>query len=169
MPPAIGLVLAVLLVALVRFIVEWVRMNLVALLGLAALALSGLVSPAEAFSSFSNPAVITVWAMFIMSEGLFRTGTAFMALAGLHPSGKPRPRRRWRQSSQPFSNTDFFNNIRTQRTFAETSACSCCHHPSEKYRNDPQGIYRCSPCSLVGRNGGCPAQPQPSAQTRSAS
>lgn len=44
--------------------------------GLSALALSGLVTPAEAFSGFSNPAVITVRAMFIMSEGLARTGIA---------------------------------------------------------------------------------------------
>jgi di/tricarboxylate transporter len=43
---------------------------------LVALALAGLVTPAEAFSGFSNPAVITVWAMFIMSEGLSRTGIA---------------------------------------------------------------------------------------------
>ena len=73
---AIGLVLAILLVALVLFVTEWVRMDLVALLVLSALALGGLVTPAEAFSGFSNPAVITVWAMFIMSEGLSRTGIA---------------------------------------------------------------------------------------------
>ncbi|WP_202909516.1 SLC13 family permease [Alkalilacustris brevis] len=73
---AIGLVLAILLLALVLFVAEWIRMDLVALLVLSALALSGLVSPAEAFSGLSNPAVITVWAMFIMSEGLARTGIA---------------------------------------------------------------------------------------------
>ena len=73
---AIGLVLAILLLALVLFVTEWIRMDLVALLVLSALALSGLVTPAEAFAGFSNPAVITVWAMFIMSEGLARTGIA---------------------------------------------------------------------------------------------
>jgi di/tricarboxylate transporter len=91
---AIGLVLAILLVALIRFVAEWVRMNLVALLSLSALALSGLMSSAEAFPGFSNPAVITVWAMFIMSEGLFRTGTAFMALAGRHLLTSCAPARR---------------------------------------------------------------------------
>lgn len=49
---AIGLVLAILLVALVLFVTEGVRMDLVALLVLSALALGGLVSPAEAFSGF---------------------------------------------------------------------------------------------------------------------
>ena len=72
----IALVLAILAVALVLFITEWVRMDLVALLVLSSLAVLGLVSPGEAVSGFSNPAVITVWAMFILSEGLTRAGIA---------------------------------------------------------------------------------------------
>lgn len=72
----IALVLLLLLVALVLFVTEWLRMDVVALLLLCALALLQLVSPAEAVSGFSNPAVITVWAMFIMSEGLTRAGIA---------------------------------------------------------------------------------------------
>ena len=51
-------------------------MDLVALLVLGTLALSGLVTPPQAFAGFSNSAVITVWAMFILSEGLTRTGIA---------------------------------------------------------------------------------------------
>ena len=43
---------------------------------LSILAVTGLVSPAEAVSGFSNPAVITVWAVFILSAGLSRTGVA---------------------------------------------------------------------------------------------
>ncbi|KKO48603.1 citrate transporter [Arsukibacterium sp. MJ3] len=72
----IALVLLLLLTALVLFVTQWLRMDLVALLVLCSLALLGLVSPAEAVSGFSNPAVITVWAMFIMSEGLTRAGIA---------------------------------------------------------------------------------------------
>ena len=45
-------------------------------LALSALAILGLVSPTEAVSGFSNPAVITVWVMFIMSKGLTRAGIA---------------------------------------------------------------------------------------------
>ncbi len=70
------LVFLILISALVLFISEVIRMDLVALLVLGALALTGLVSPTEAFSGFSNAAVITVWAMFILSEGLTRTGIA---------------------------------------------------------------------------------------------
>jgi len=51
-------------------------MDLVALIVLGALAVTGLVSSTEAFAGFSNSAVITVWAMFILSEGLTRTGIA---------------------------------------------------------------------------------------------
>ncbi|NLC71279.1 MAG: SLC13 family permease [Desulfuromonadaceae bacterium] len=72
----IALVLLILLVCLVLFITERVRMDVVALMVLSSLAILGLVSPAEAVSGFSNPAVITVWAMFIMSEGLTRAGVA---------------------------------------------------------------------------------------------
>ena len=72
----IALVLVILGVALVLFITEVLRMDLVALLVLCTLALTGLVTPSEAVSGFSNAAVITVWAMFILSEGLTRTGIA---------------------------------------------------------------------------------------------
>jgi di/tricarboxylate transporter len=71
----IALVLTILAVSVVLFITEIVRMDLVALLLLCTLALTGLVSPADALSGFSNEAVVTVWAMFILSEGLTRTGS----------------------------------------------------------------------------------------------
>lgn len=70
----IALVLAILAGALALFVTERIRMDVVALMVLSALALTGLVSPAEAVSGFSNPAVVTVWAMFILSEGLMRAG-----------------------------------------------------------------------------------------------
>lgn len=84
----IASVLIILAVSLVLFISEKLRMDLVALLVLCALAVTGLVTPHEAISGFSNVAVITVWAMFILSEGLTKTGIAnilgqqVMGLAG---------------------------------------------------------------------------------------
>lgn len=53
-------------------------MDVVALLVLISLALSGLVTPLEALSGFSNPAVITIWSMFIISAGLTRSNVANM-------------------------------------------------------------------------------------------
>lgn len=72
----IVLVLGILFSCLILFVTEQVRMDVVALMVLSSLAVFGLVSPAEAISGFSNPAVITVWAMFIMREGLTRAGIA---------------------------------------------------------------------------------------------
>ncbi|MGI9343411.1 MAG: SLC13 family permease [Gammaproteobacteria bacterium] len=72
----IAIVLIILAVALVLFVSEVLRMDLVALLVLCALTVTKVVTPNEAISGFSNAAVITVWAMFILSEGLTRTGIA---------------------------------------------------------------------------------------------
>jgi di/tricarboxylate transporter len=72
----IALVLGILALSLILFVSEVIRMDLVALLVLSALAVTELVSTSEAFAGFSNSAVITVWAMFILSEGLTRTGIA---------------------------------------------------------------------------------------------
>ena len=55
--------------ALVLFASERIRPDVVGLLVLLALVLSRVVSPGEAFSGFSNPAVITVAAMFVLSAG----------------------------------------------------------------------------------------------------
>ncbi|MFQ5855735.1 MAG: SLC13 family permease [Anaerolineae bacterium] len=72
----IAITVAILILAVILFITERLRMDVVALLVLVALALTGLVTPAEALSGFSNPAVVTVWAVFILSGGLSRTGVA---------------------------------------------------------------------------------------------
>jgi di/tricarboxylate transporter len=72
----IAVVLLILAGAVVLFVTEWLRMDLVALLVLVTVAITGYVTPAEALSGFSSPAVITVWAMFIISGGLTLTGVA---------------------------------------------------------------------------------------------
>jgi len=72
----IALVFTILLVAFLLLIQERLRVDLIALMVLGALALTGLVTPTQALSGFSNPAVITVWAVFILSGGLARSGIA---------------------------------------------------------------------------------------------
>ena len=76
MTPEIALVLTILTIAIILFITEWVSVDVVALMVLGSLALTGLVSASEALSGFSNPAVVTVWAVLILSGGLARTGVA---------------------------------------------------------------------------------------------
>lgn len=51
-------------------------MDVIALLVLASLVLTELVTPQQAVAGFSNAAVIAVWATFILSSGLSRTGIA---------------------------------------------------------------------------------------------
>jgi len=70
----IFLTLAIVLLALFLFIVEWFPSDIVAIIVALLLALLGLVSPEESISGFSNSATITVMAMFILSAGIARTG-----------------------------------------------------------------------------------------------
>lgn len=72
----IGLVLTILVISLALFVSEKIRMDVIALLVMGSLVLTELVTPPEAVAGFSNPAVIAVWAMFILSSGLTRTGIA---------------------------------------------------------------------------------------------
>ncbi len=70
------LVLLILALAVLLFASNWIRMDVTALMVLSLLALTGLVSADQALAGFSHPAVITIWAMFILSEGLTRAGIA---------------------------------------------------------------------------------------------
>ncbi|HRZ36275.1 MAG TPA: SLC13 family permease [Candidatus Paceibacterota bacterium] len=70
------LVLAILTLATVLLVTEWVAMEVTALLVLGAVTVTGLVTPREAVAGFSNPAVVTIWAVYILSGGLSRTGVA---------------------------------------------------------------------------------------------
>ncbi len=72
----IAAVLTILGISLVLFVTEKLRMDVVALLVLGVLGVTKLVTPEEALRGFSNPAVVTVWAMFILSAGLSATGIA---------------------------------------------------------------------------------------------
>ncbi|MCJ7823593.1 MAG: SLC13 family permease [Anaerolineales bacterium] len=76
MTPEIAQVLIIVGGALILLISERIRVDVIALMVLGTLALIGLVTPAEALSGFSSPAVITVWAVFIMSGALARSGIA---------------------------------------------------------------------------------------------
>lgn len=72
----IALTFGILGIAIVLFVTEILRADLVGLLVLVALVVLGLVSPEEGIAGFANPAVVTIWAVFILSEGLARTGVA---------------------------------------------------------------------------------------------
>jgi len=70
------LIFVILGAALLLFISEKIRIDLVALMVLVSLVLTGLISVDEAFSGFASPAVVTVWSVFIISGALTRSGVA---------------------------------------------------------------------------------------------
>lgn len=76
MTTPIALTLTIILVSMVLFASEKLRVDVVALLVLLSVGLLRLIDPEDIFSGFANPAVITVWAVYIVSGGLFRTGVA---------------------------------------------------------------------------------------------
>ena len=61
---------AIILVALVLFVTELFPIDVTALLVLGLLLILGLVSPNESLAGFSNPAVITIACLFILSHAL---------------------------------------------------------------------------------------------------
>jgi di/tricarboxylate transporter len=68
-------IVSVLLVAtLVLLVTEKLPVDLTAVAVMVALMVTGVLSPSEAVAGFSNPAVITVAAMFMISRGMIRTG-----------------------------------------------------------------------------------------------
>jgi di/tricarboxylate transporter len=70
------LILSILVGAIILFVSEKLRVDVVAMIVLATLVLTGLVDLEQAFSGFASPAVITVWAVFIVSGGITRSGVA---------------------------------------------------------------------------------------------
>jgi di/tricarboxylate transporter len=69
-------VLVILAAVIVLLVTEWAPLEVLALLVMGVLAITNIVSPKEALAGFSNPAVVTIWAVFILSGGLTRTGIA---------------------------------------------------------------------------------------------
>ncbi|MFC1610498.1 SLC13 family permease [Myxococcota bacterium] len=68
------LVMALIALAVFLFIVEWVRVDVVAILVMVALPLLHLVTPKEAFSGLSSNAVVSIIAVIIIGAGLDKTG-----------------------------------------------------------------------------------------------
>lgn len=68
------LTIVITVVVFVLFATEKYPVDLVAILTIVVLLLTGILTPEEAISGFSNPATITVLSMFIISEGIQRSG-----------------------------------------------------------------------------------------------
>lgn len=74
MTTAAIITLVVIVAAVVLFITEWLAIDLVAMLILLSLVLTGVISPEEGVAGFSNNATVTVAFMFVLSAALLKTG-----------------------------------------------------------------------------------------------
>tara|TARA_R110000868_G_scaffold218576_1_gene469059 strand:+ start:215585 stop:217375 length:1791 start_codon:yes stop_codon:yes gene_type:complete len=77
-------VMAILIGSVILFVTDKVRVDLVAMLVLLALLLTGIVPENEILNGFSSPATMTIAAMFIISAGLRRTGIVRFIANRLH-------------------------------------------------------------------------------------
>jgi len=80
----IGIFFAVLAAMAYLFFTEKLPVDLTAFLGLVVITLAGYVSPSEAFSGFSSPAVVTLLCVFFVSAALVHTGFADLVGGRLH-------------------------------------------------------------------------------------
>jgi di/tricarboxylate transporter len=75
--PEIITVLTILAVTIALFVSDKIRLDVVAVLAVLALALTGLVTPQQAVAGFGATVVVLIGGLFVVGEGLFRTGVAF--------------------------------------------------------------------------------------------
>lgn len=75
------LVMSMIAVAIFLFVVEWVRVDVVAILVMVSLPLLHLVTPKEAFIGMSSNAVISIIAVIIIGSGLDKTGVVNKVVA----------------------------------------------------------------------------------------
>ena len=83
--------LALMSVALVAFVKEFLPIEVTALGVLATLVVSGIVSADEAVAGFSSKAVVAIGGLFVLSRALMKTGVLEVAAERLSESSKNRP------------------------------------------------------------------------------
>lgn len=70
------LVLGLLVSAVVMFVINKPRMDMVALLMLTVLPFTGTITVAESLAGFADPSIVLIAALFVIGEGLVRTGVS---------------------------------------------------------------------------------------------
>jgi len=66
-----------LFIAILLFSFSKLRMDIIALLTIAAITVTGVLTPAEALSGFSDPNIILIALLFVIGESLVRTGISY--------------------------------------------------------------------------------------------
>lgn len=84
MTTPVAVTLSLLLVACVLFVIERIPVDIVTILLVIGLILTGTLTPAEGFSGFGNDIVITIAGLFILTGGLVKTGVLDLVGRRLH-------------------------------------------------------------------------------------
>lgn len=66
--------IGIIIVAVILFITEWLSVDLIGLVIISLLMISGVLAPSEAINGFSNSATVTIAAMFVLSAAILKTG-----------------------------------------------------------------------------------------------
>ncbi|WP_273397998.1 SLC13 family permease, partial [Actinobacillus porcinus] len=77
LPSPLVITVSLLCAAIFLFVQNKVRMDVIALLVMLVFCLTGILSVQEVFAGFSDPNVILIALLFIVGEGLVRTGVAY--------------------------------------------------------------------------------------------
>src|SRR5215213_5555878 len=80
----ITIVLGLLVIAVALFAMETLSIDVITLLLLLALVLTGILAPAEAFKGFSDDIIVILGSIFVISGALQRSGIMDAFGAGLH-------------------------------------------------------------------------------------
>ena len=70
-------VFGLLLVTIFLFVSGFLRLDVVAIMVILTLMLSGLLSPGDALAGFGDPVVLLIAGLFVVGAVLFRTGVAY--------------------------------------------------------------------------------------------
>ena len=70
----IAIVLGIITIAVILFVTERLSIDTVAILTMVLFMISGILTPTEGLAGFSNPATLTVAAMFVISSAIFKSG-----------------------------------------------------------------------------------------------
>lgn len=88
LPSPLVITVSLLCAAIFLFVQNKVRMDVIALLVMLVFCLTGILSVQEVFAGFSDPNVILIALLFIVGEGLVRTGVAYQVSEWLMKAAK---------------------------------------------------------------------------------
>ena len=78
--------------AVILFVTEWLTVDLIAMLIIVSLVVTGVISPTEGLDGFSNGATLTVAFMFVLSAALLKTGALQVVASSMSNRFRRQPR-----------------------------------------------------------------------------